>query len=70
MPVAEAEAVDEVGAAARAHKMPVWQSVWSHLRMKLISRAQPNLTIHKMKGAEGTDVDLAETLMARVIADY
>jgi hypothetical protein len=70
IPVADAEAMDKVKAMVRAHKMPVQLSVKSHLKMKLMNRAQPNLTIHEMKVAEGMDVDLAMAFMVRVIADY
>jgi hypothetical protein len=38
--------------------------------MKLMSRAQPSLTIYEIKGAEEMDVESAMVLMARVIVDY
>jgi hypothetical protein len=70
MLVAEVVAVDEVEAVVRAHGMPVRQPVPLHLMVILMSRTQPNLTMRRVKEVEGTDVDSAAELMARITADY
>ena len=70
MLVAEVVAVDEVEAVVRAHGMPVRQPVLLHLMVILMSRAQPNLTMREVKEVEGTDVDSAAELTARITADY
>ena len=70
MLVAEVVAMDKVKAVARAHKTPVQQPVQLHLMAIFMNRAQPSLTMREMKEVEGTDVDSAAELMARIAADY